>query len=159
MTTPTTPSAADQAINAGVAELRLWERSCSNWTDVERRGAVEAILAAAADSMQQGVALIAAERERQISAEGWTPEHDDEHDDGEMAVAAVCYAHFASLSDIRRNSPGTTARVLEDWPWDERWWKPGDRVRELVKAGALIAAEIDRHLRAEASERERGTGE
>lgn len=36
------------------------------------------------------------------------------------------------------------------WPWEPGWWKPGkgnsyaDRVRELVKAGALIAAEIDR---------------
>ena len=32
------------------------------------------------------------------------------------------------------------------WPWDESWFKPtpDDRIRELVKAGALILAEIDR---------------
>ncbi len=39
-----------------------------------------------------GVELIAAERQRQMTAEGWTHEHDDEHDDGSLATAAACYA-------------------------------------------------------------------
>jgi hypothetical protein len=85
-----------------------------------------------------GVELIAAERQRQVEAEGWTPEHDDEHD-GQMADAAACYL----LSDV--------PEFRDDyWPWDAKWWKPTpkDRVRELVKAGALIAAEIDRLNRA-----------
>lgn len=32
------------------------------------------------------------------------------------------------------------------WPFSQEWWKPtpDDRIRELAKAGALIAAEIDR---------------
>jgi hypothetical protein len=30
------------------------------------------------------------------------------------------------------------------WPWSFEWWKPKDRIRNLVRAGALIAAEIDR---------------
>lgn len=31
------------------------------------------------------------------------------------------------------------------WPWDMKWWKPSDDpIKNLVKAGALIAAEIDR---------------
>jgi len=34
------------------------------------------------------------------------------------------------------------------WPWGKEWWKPSDRRRDLVKAGALIAAEIDRLDRA-----------
>ena len=37
------------------------------------------------------------------------------------------------------------------WPptWDFSWYKPTTRIRDLVKAGALIAAEIDRHQRIE----------
>jgi hypothetical protein len=84
-----------------------------------------------------GVELIAAERQRQVEAEGWTTEHDDGHYYGELAQAAACYARF----DVSRAAT---------WPWAVEWWKPtpGNRVRELVKAGALIAAEIDRLQRA-----------
>ena len=32
----------------------------------------------------------------------------------------------------------------DDWPWSDKWWKPKDKIRDLVRAGALIAAEIDR---------------
>jgi hypothetical protein len=89
----------------------------------------------------EGVDLIAAERQRQIEQEGWTPEHDAEHTGSLLARAAVCYATPPS---IRGCLPGTDLPV--DWPWHSMYWKPtpGDRVRELVKAGALIAAEIDR---------------
>lgn len=81
-----------------------------------------------------GAELIAAERERQVAAEGWTPQHDAGHADGVLARAAACYAIPARL------------RRLDLWPWESRYWKPSpdDRVRELVKAGALLAAEIDR---------------
>ena len=83
-----------------------------------------------------GIELIAEERQRQITAEGWTPEHDDEHDNEQLAQAAACYAMPPRL------------RGPLPWPWDADWWKPGDRIRELTKAGALIAAEIDRLQRA-----------
>ncbi|PYG00189.1 hypothetical protein SAMN05216184_104128 [Georgenia satyanarayanai] len=84
-----------------------------------------------------GAALIAAERRRQVEEEGWTPEHDAEHPDGVLARAAVRYA--APEGPVR-------TRVAPVWPWPWHYWKPtpNDRVRELVKAGALIAAEIDR---------------
>ena len=42
--------------------------------------------------MSEGIRLIAAERQRQVDVEGWTPAHDDEHDEGELAIAAACYA-------------------------------------------------------------------
>ena len=89
-----------------------------------------------------GAEMIAAERRRQVDAEGWTPEHDAHYTSDDLALAAVCYA----LPDRRR---GNWIR-WDFWPWEERYWKPtpGDRVRELTKAGALIAAEIDR-LRAQ----------
>ena len=35
-----------------------------------------------------GIERIAKERQRQIEQEGWTPEHDDHHAEGEMAAAA-----------------------------------------------------------------------
>lgn len=97
-----------------------------------------------------GVELIAAERERQIAVEGWTPEHDDEHDNGEMASAAVAYAGAPGRWDPSECRAGTAgARTPLGWPWDPKWWKPtGDAVRDLAKAGALIAAEIDRLQRA-----------
>ena len=95
--------------------------------------------------MKTGIELIAEERQRQIEVEGWTKEHDAEHTNGSLALAAVCYA---IPSESRRYSycPLRKERVPDFWPWDKEWWKPcpENRIRELVKAGALIAAEIDR---------------
>ncbi|MBC7282629.1 hypothetical protein [Hoeflea sp.] len=90
-----------------------------------------------------GIESIAAERQRQIDEEGWTEEHDDEHATGEMAKAAACYAWIAAQSDSLR---AAFDRPPPTWPgeWLEDWWKPTTRRRDLVKAGALIAAEIDR---------------
>lgn len=96
-----------------------------------------------------GAERIAAERQRQVDAEGWTPEHDDEHVAGELAIAASCYAAEAHYG--RTHSHMNVAPIgARGWPWDPMWWKPtGDPVRDLVKAGALIAAEIDRLQRSQ----------
>jgi len=84
---------------------------------------------------------VLAERQRQISVEGWTPEHDDEHERGDLVKAAACYAlHSAPIGSVRNH--------LCFWPWDERWWKPKDSRSNLIKAGALILAEIERLDRA-----------
>jgi hypothetical protein len=94
-------------------------------------------------SMQsRGARDVLAERERQIDEEGWTPEHDDQHTDGSIARAAGCYALHAS------GLPEQHARHF--WPWEWKWWKPSpqDARRMLVKAAALIIAEIDRLDRA-----------
>ena len=92
-----------------------------------------------------GVELIAAERERQMSQEEWTPEHDDGHSRGELALAAMCYVAPEGSRYIR-----IPEHTPSGWPWGRKWWKPTpkDRIRELKKAGALIAAEIDRLQRA-----------
>ncbi|KLY37147.1 hypothetical protein SK92_00281 [Klebsiella oxytoca] len=82
---------------------------------------------------------VLAERQRQITAEGLTPEHDDEYQHCEMAVAAACY--IMADDDPRADVP-------ELWPWPSEWWKPTDVRRDLVKAGALILAEIERLDRA-----------
>jgi hypothetical protein len=103
------------------------------------------------ETTMSGADLIAAERRRQVEAEGCEPEHDDTHAGEELAYAAVCYA---TPEEDRRGyrsgrglAPGTAWQWIPHWwPWEVQSWKPtpNDRVRELVKAGALIAAEIDR---------------
>lgn len=90
------------------------------------------------------------ERRRQIEVEGWTPEHDDTHKYGELARAAAAYARHASCGDeVRRESTkhGVPPMV---WPWSQSWWKPKDRRSDLVRAAALIVAEIERLDRAAA---------
>lgn len=103
----------------------------------------------------EAIADIAKERARQISAEGWTPEHDDEHGGGDMALAASCYANLSGLMERshhrRETGLATTASSMLtpiDWPWDEKWWKPKTTRENLVRAGALIVAEIERLDRA-----------
>jgi hypothetical protein len=107
-----------------------------------------------------GVELIAAERARQVEVEGWTAEHDAEHDPEDLARAAACYALPTWWRDpIRAAEPQCPPQL---WPWEARYWKPAkrpsklDRVRDLVKAGALIAAAIDSIQRSEAAAFGRG---
>ncbi|MEX3916001.1 hypothetical protein AB4Y43_07110 [Paraburkholderia sp. BR10872] len=85
---------------------------------------------------------VRAERVRQVSEEGFTPANDDQHALGELASAAACYA--LSHRWVRRDIPPP------EWPgnWDRSWWKPTTPRRDLVKAGALIIAEIERLDRA-----------
>lgn len=92
------------------------------------------------------VADIATERRAQIDR--WGLDHDDEHKSGELLLAALCY-----LGDARRTEriEPVDLGVPPWWPFESESWHPShDAVRELVKAGALIAAEIDRLRRAQA---------
>lgn len=108
-----------------------------------------------------GIELITAERERQITKEGWTAEHDDEHEVGELALVAALYATPILLYNVNVYEDSITWNDPYGWTgWDEKWDKrkrsimdniiPNSslpnkkRIRNLVKAGALIAAEIDR---------------
>jgi hypothetical protein len=104
-------------------------------------------------SISAAMISIVDERIRQIEVEGWTSEHDDKYERDELARAAACYAVGEMIPDA---STGGTV-----WPWSEDGWKPTwptDRRRELVKAGALIVAEIERldrqstHIIAQAQE-------
>jgi len=91
-----------------------------------------------------GIELINAERERQISKEGWDSFHDDDHKWGEMAHAAACYAKCAGWQCEPHLGYNPKVESMS-WPWEKKWWKPSDdKIRNLAKAGALIAAEIDR---------------
>lgn len=101
---------------------------------------------------KSGAVQIAEERERQQKVEGWDAAHDTGHWMGELTEAALCYAAVASAQ--ARGSGveewpvgmfnGHNDSILQ-WPWEDDAYKPSpDIVRNLVKAGALIAAEIDR---------------
>ena len=99
---------------------------------------------------KSGIELIAEERIRQIEVEGYTVEHDNANDKGQMARAAAAYS---LAEDYRKHAPEDTVKKEPPffWPWEDSHWKPNskDRIRELTKAGALIAAEIDRLQRSE----------
>lgn len=134
----------------------LW-RAIELIGETEReRGLKAAARGSARDLQAIGVALIATERRRQVVEEGWDAEHDDDHADGSLALAAAAYAVPESRRVMEIHKHGMSLKlhlVTLFWPrgWSARWWKPtpNERIRELVKAGALIAAEIDRLLRRE----------
>lgn len=85
---------------------------------------------------------VVAERLRQVEAEGWSHEHDDKHALGEMALAAATYAVHAAFLALPTGGLGPLMDKL--WPFGWGWWKPKDARRDLVRAGALILAEIER---------------
>ena len=108
-----------------------------------------------------GVKLIALERKRQLEEEGWNAHHDSRHEPGTLSMAGAQYARVASmwgkslhkgtsrletLMEIKDTAPGS-------WPWSQDWWKPtpDDLLRQYAKAGALIAAEMDKIIRSERS--------
>ena len=97
---------------------------------------------------------VVSERLRQIAVEGWAPEHDDGHHKGELAAAATCYAApfrvFLAEERVGRNYE-TYTLYRDGWPWADSWWKPKDRRRDLIRAAALILAEIERLDRAAAA--------
>jgi hypothetical protein len=101
------------------------------------------------DAMTLGAALIVAERERQIHEKGYTVEHDDQHEDDELSIAALHYVEASTDTELG------IAEVLPELPED---WHCGkdlkrvdctheERIAYLMKAGALLASEIDRLVR------------
>jgi hypothetical protein len=85
-------------------------------------------------------AAIEAERQRQIEAEGFDAARDDGYTERQLWAAGVCYFERATLEVPAYPAP-------KGWPWAKRWWKPGTAERDLIRAGALMLAEIDRMRR------------
>jgi hypothetical protein len=114
---------------------------------------VDMVEAKFAELIVSGVNLIATERKRQVEAEGWTAAHDDSfHKTGELASAAGCYVDLAAYQASNTGYAPDTRKPM-GWPWSKEWWKPSvDPIRNLVKAGALIVAEIDRLTRKKVSQ-------
>lgn len=108
--------------------------------DEAQRGKVEQAIAGS-----RGTVDVAAERVRQILDEGFTSGMDDDYCDRSLGRAGACYAIFALDTDVYR----AKKKVPPLWPWSKNWWKPTSRRRDLVKAAALLIAEIDRLDRGE----------
>jgi hypothetical protein len=103
----------------------------------DHEAALKEAVAKEREALSQAAADVLAERQRQKSAEGWSERHDDDHDCDELAKAAACYAVAYPK-----------AKCPKQWPWDGSWWKPKDRRRNLVRAAALLMAQIERDDRA-----------
>ena len=103
------------------------------------------------------------ERRRQVESNGYTLTHDDEYTCGELAIAAVSYACQALVAVRLIENGGHTAGEVDAavrscsppaaWPFLAEQWEPVSRRQSLVKAGALILAEIERLDRAEGRRR------
>lgn len=106
-----------------------------------------------------GVSIISEERNRQITQEGYDWRRDDNYHGQELALAATVYALPPSWREAYAGTNGHSNMKRVLWPWDHYTFKPvpsdnstvfgkdqsvDDRIKELAKAGALIAAEIDR---------------
>ena len=105
---------------------------------------------------------ISAERQRQVLSEGWTQAHDDKHSDMSLALVAAVYAYASTLapneldahaSALYGMESGFSSVVATMWPkgWDAHWFKPKGSRRDLIRAAALIVAEIERMDRAYAA--------
>lgn len=102
--------------------------------------------------MPTGIGLITSERNRQISQKGWTVDHDvEQHSkEQELLQAASGYLdHAITRGWVYEEEAPDKYRSGDDKPfwWPEDWeWKPKSPLIDLIRAGALIAAEIDRRL-------------
>lgn len=99
--------------------------------------------------LSQAALDVLAERQRQMNVEGWTPAHDDCHYNNELVAAATCYSsHVVAMAWLHQKHPEEYLEepAPEGWPinWDDEWWKPSNPRRDLVKAAALLLAEIER---------------
>jgi hypothetical protein len=143
------PTAHDELLNIANAKHFDRERFAddtefADWAQNRAR----AVLAAQPKPLAELTAAardVLAERRRQVQVEGWTPEHDDCYRDRDLAAAAACYATHAAS----RNGSVVHPPII--WPWNTNHWKPTTPRRDLVKAAALILAEIERLDRAGAS--------
>lgn len=88
--------------------------------------------------MSKGLEAIQAERDSQ-PPRGYTEEHDAQYTDGELIDAAVSYIAAAE---------GFPEEAMDSWPWDIRLLHINTSASSLAKAGALIAAELDRRFAA-----------
>jgi hypothetical protein len=115
------------------------------------------------------VTELAGERAQQITEEGFAPEWDDRQDrPADLALAAAAYAAFSAMEneDTREHHrqslwgfvPGFTGIIGQLWPWPAQLFKPRDRRRELIKAGALIFAQLERLSREVEREANREAG-
>lgn len=134
-----------QSVEVGVDNAHLILRECLRMRGTIVKAAFTVDPVRPPLTVSTGALMILDERVRQVQGEGFTPEHDDEYVNGELVKAGVAYAYAATECLV--DCPAYDGSVPMWWPWNPMFWKPGSAIRMLVKAGAMIAAEIDRLLR------------
>lgn len=105
---------------------------------------------------------IAVERERQVKGEGYSPERDDKYVYGDLAKAGATFAFVAThryrneIVDLQKVpfdscvwKCGFGEFVRNLWPWNQHNLKFKSPKEDLIKAAALIVAEIERLERSE----------
>jgi len=118
-----------------------------------------------------GIELIAYERAHQIHKFGYTSEHDSQYEAEVLCNAAIAYLQpwIGGMEDdtdeFMDNEQKVEARAdyvykPSAWPFITPW-KGGndDRITQLAKAGAFIAAEIDRILKTQHEQSKQSTME
>lgn len=103
--------------------------------------------------MTRGAREVLAERQRQVTAEGWSEAHDDTHTDASMAMVAALYAAPRDNLMVAVHTADSIS-LADPWPasWSAKRWdkrKTHARRKRLVIAGALILAELERMDRRE----------
>ena len=146
-TTPRAATVTPKMIEAGANRLREYSPDYETPEIAVRE--IYAVMVMASRPPMTVIDEIAEERRRQIEKEGWTEAHDDEHDNCQMARAAAAYAAQAAMDAYPAPQDYTYKLRLETiiknlWPWASEWWKPKDARRDLIRAAALIVAEIER---------------
>ncbi|EJA8582556.1 hypothetical protein MU232_002152 [Salmonella enterica] len=97
------------------------------------------------------LADIIAERQRQITDEGFTPEQDDKYDREELVSAAISYIRLATIWKDKDPDCYRKSSAPMSWPWSPEWWKPTNPRRDMIKGIALLIAALERRDRREAA--------
>jgi hypothetical protein len=96
---------------------------------------------------------IKSERKAQMGVHKYYAENDNAWVDGELTKAANCYLRAAEIQRVEQELTveEVKQKVESFWPWDLKPLKLSKfRSKNLIKAGAMIAAELDRLFRARA---------
>ncbi|HGL6719961.1 DUF551 domain-containing protein [Burkholderia contaminans] len=117
--------------------IELLGPAVTHWTPLPAApSGAQAKHPASASPSMHAVRDMLAERRRQVLHEGMTPDQDDGYTEAELPRAAAAYVLSACGF--------SNAITLDFWPWSTDWWKPTTPRSNLVKAAALIIAEIER---------------
>lgn len=98
-------------------------------------------------SISAAIIDVIAERQRQITGEGFTPEQDDKYDRAEMVSAALSYIRLATIWKDKDPDCYRKSSAPMSWPWLSEYWKPTNPRRDLIKGIALLIAEAERRDR------------
>ena len=136
---------AHRAIVGLLSAIRLNQQRAApatlKWAVDEAQGVLENDAGILSWNITAAARDVLTERQRQVTEEGWTREHDERQSAGELSYAAQAYVASARAHAVGVPAPNAWEA---DWPWTEQTYKPKSERRDLVRAAALIIAEIER---------------